>query len=236
MSNINNTIIYYYIQYKKNNSTNFKGSISPEFINYVEELRKDCLATVPEISHKLINNTCDGLKECSKTVMEKCFHPNSILTIEILPEGLCDILLVKNDIINKHIGTADDQGFLTKRGSLKPIKRLLELQDWIKGDWNQFFPEASGKIFFWIQTTMGYSKISCKEYEYSIEAVQDVVNVLKWGRGRLNLIPSLVPNIPAENMVHHENWREEIIKDLEKRIEDLNKYNQKQSIKQSKQV
>ena len=216
-----------------NYNPQFKGTVSPEFIKYVDVIRNDCLATVSGKNHNLINNICDGLIERSKNVMEKCFHPNSVLTIESLPEESCDMLLVKNDIINKHIGTAYDQGFLCKRGKLKPIKRLRELQDWIKG-MNMLFYEASGKILFSIQGSMLDGCTSCKGYEYSPEAVQEVVDVLKWERGKLNQIPSLAPNIPAENVMMSEEFREEIIENLEKRIMDLNEYNQKQHIKQSK--
>lgn len=217
-----------------NYNPQFKGTVSPEFIKYVDVIRNDCLATVSGENHNLINNICDGLIERSKNVMGKCFHPNSVLTIESLPEESCDMLLVKNDIINKHITTSSTQGFLHKRGKLKPIKRLMELQDWIKGNLNQFFYEAPAKILFCIQKLMSNDWKGFKEYPYSPEAIQEVVDVLKWGRGRLNLLPSFAPNISAKNMVKVEEWREEIIENLKKCIMDLNEYNQKQHIKQSK--
>ena len=76
----NSTMIQY--SNKRNHSPKFNGTVSPEFVNYINELRTDCLNSKPESCATLINNICDGILNRTKSVMEKCFHPLSVLSID----------------------------------------------------------------------------------------------------------------------------------------------------------
>lgn len=210
---------------KGNYSPNFKGTVSPEFVQYVNEIRKDCLNT--ESGKKcttLINNVCDGILEWARNVMGKCFQPKSFLSVVSLneePYDTCDNLLVQNETMNKHLSPAYDQGFVARKGHDKPMRRLKELQFWIKGkDGWSLFSEAYGKNFVLIANRMGWDDISDAEYEYSANAVREIVDFLKLERKYVVFLMSESPNDKYAMGVKDYN---KLIKSLNKRVKSLEK-------------
>ena len=229
---------------KHNN--NFKGTVSPEFVHYVHEIRNDCLESLcnkygttlgkyhyreePIPGFRLINNVCFGILERAKKVMEKCFQPGSVLSVvsrDEKPYDACDIILVQNETMNKHLGgPAYDQGFVGKKGVCSPIRRLKDLQYWIKGkDGWGLFSEAYGKNFVKVTCTMGWDDISCEDYKYSADAVKEIIDFLKLERQYVGLLPS---ESPADKYTVDAVSYDKLISSLTKRVEDLEKLSSKQ--------
>jgi len=211
------------------NKANFKGTVSPEFVQYVNEIRKDCLNTESGKKYPtLINNVCDGILERAKNVMEKCFQPKSSLSVVSLneePYDTCDIIFVQNDTMNKHLGPAYDQGFVGRKEWFKPMSRLKELQYWIKGkDGWSLFSEAYGKNFVHVVNKMGWDDISDADYEYSANAVREIIDFLKSERKYVVLLSSESPNDKYAMEVKDYN---KFIKSLNKRVKSLEKTSKK---------
>ena len=78
IENTNNDICYN----QKHTNSSFKGTVSPEFVKYVNEIREDCLQTVPKRSANFINNVCDSILEKSNEIMKKWFPPTSVLSVD----------------------------------------------------------------------------------------------------------------------------------------------------------
>lgn len=198
------------------NNTNFKGMVSPEFIQYVNEIREDCLLTCTAQSSELLNNVCDNIINKSRIVMEKCFHPSSFLSVDtsgkIYGENN-DVLFIQNKIVNKLIGPDYDQGFLSPRGYKPPRARLNELLNWIYGMGNKFFHEAFCKNLF---------KIDAHIDEYNIETATEIKDILEWGRNNFSSLSSVFPNYSKEYIEDVEGYREEVITRLNEQIKNLN--------------
>lgn len=225
---------------KHNN--NFKGTVSPEFVHYVHEIRNDCLESLckkygttlskyylrkePIPGFRMINNVCFGILERAKSVMERCFQPKSILSVVSFDEDQCDTILVQNEIMDKHVGSAYGQGFVGKKGVFSPIRRLKDLQYWIKGkDGWSLFSEAYGKNFVKVTCTMGWDDISCEDYKYSADEVKEIIDFLKLERQYVGLLPSESP--ADKNAVDAVSY-DKLIASLTKRVEDLEKLSPKQ--------
>ena len=230
-----------YNQNSLKNYNNFKGTVSPEFVHYVHEIRNDCLESLckkygttlsnynlrkePIPGFILINNVCFGILERVKVVMEKCFQPGSTLSVVSLgekPYDQCDIILVQNKTMNKHIGgPAYGQGFVGKRGQFTPIQRLKALQYWIKGkDGWGLFSEAYCKNFMKVRNAMERDDISSKDYGYSADAVKEIIDFLKLERRYAGLLPS---ESPADKNVIKAEYYDKLISNLCKIMSDLKK-------------
>ena len=197
------------------NHIKFKGNVSPEFVRYVREIQQDCSANSTTRCSELFEKVCDNIINKSKIVMEQCFHPFSILSIDnsgvLGPHN--DALFIQNEIINKHLSAPDlSQGFLSPKGQRSPRGRLNQLNDWIYGFSNHFFHEAFSQNMFYIDAFIG---------EYNIEAATELIEMLSWGRNRLNTLTKVFPNYEDYIIKDMEAWREFVISKLNKHIEDL---------------
>lgn len=118
----------------KTGISNFKGNVSPEFIQYVDTLRKDCFKTMPQYNMK-INNICNSIIEQANTVMEKCFHSLSVLSIDKTRVKEADTIIIPNGIITKYtLNLLPDAASYVNKESLEPIQRLRQLQICINGN------------------------------------------------------------------------------------------------------
>ena len=124
---------------------NFKGEVSHEFVRYVNELRKDCLEFVHEQSPSEINNICDSILDRANIIMEKCFHPSSVLSIDKTRVKGNDTIIIPNNIFTKYIldPLPAPAGYLNKKGL--PTKRLDNLTSLINGhhSWSSFLEAYS---------------------------------------------------------------------------------------------
>lgn len=202
--------------YKDN--TNFKGSVSPEFIRYVNEIREDCLLSCTGRTSKLLlNNVCDNLINKTKTVVENCFHPSSFLSID----RNTNALFIENAIIRKLIGDYRcNQGFIALKGT-PPIESLNILRREIHGRCDIFFHEAYCKNLFGLDPGHQPQDYENMEPETAIK-IRDIV---MWNRNQFNILPSVFPNYSKDIIEDMEEYREIIIERLNKVIEKKNAKN-----------
>jgi len=121
---------------KWNKCPGFKGAVSPKFVNYVNELRSDCLQTVPANRANFINNVCDNILNRVQRVMKNCFPDTYVLTIdtERFRNKKQDVIIMDNSgVLKEHIPGGIHCGLLLKKEFGSPIRRLIYLKGLIYG-------------------------------------------------------------------------------------------------------
>lgn len=178
---------------KRNYAPKFNGTVSPEFVNYINQLRADCLKSKPESCATLINNICDGILNRTKSVMEKCFHPLSVLSIDTSGKinKIYDLFFVKNEIIHKLTNYEPQQGFVLKKECSTPMQRLLHIQRWIKGG-SPFFNDVVNKNFHALITNLEY--LMATHYD-NADTLKEILNLLEWDKEHMELLRHEAPNI-----------------------------------------
>ena len=104
----------------------FRGSVSKEFIDYVELVRKDCLRTVPAPCQNLINNTCDHILTKAQRVMQNCFPSTSVLSVDTTTNPEYDFITYLNSVFHKLSPGVYNGSYIYK--DKKPVQKLKELQ------------------------------------------------------------------------------------------------------------
>jgi hypothetical protein len=170
---------------------NFKGSISPEFVNYVNEIREDCLHTVPKQSTQFINNMIDGILEKSEIIMEKCFHPSSVLSIDKTQYEDIDRIIFPNYILDKYRSVQPNTGFIGKKEQYSPLKRLKDLKFWTSK--NQVFAEGHAKDVHTTACKIDYIA-GDSDYKNKKEAYSDFTQILQWWKQNIDTHKSEFPD------------------------------------------
>jgi len=154
---------------KKNTCPQFKGTVSPEFVEYVDTLRGDCLDTYPKQFSNSINNLCDNIMNNAQRVMQNCFPKESVLSVDATQSEVFDAITYSNKVIGKYIPGDLTLGSLFKKHKLTPIERLKDLHQ-IVFDKDRF-SDACNK---------DYAKIDAMTYEgadiFDKNFVKDFVN------------------------------------------------------------
>lgn len=180
---------------KNNNSyhTNFKGNVSPKFVNYVENLRRECLASVPKQSSNLINNVCNGIIERANRVMKNCF-PDSY-TLSIGKEGSVgqEVISMEDTVIKKYI---PEYPFVTVlnniRGNSSPLRYLSHLNRAIKGNGVYIFSDGYAKNLYSIFGSVEGCHNS-ESYNKNKEMLNDFKGILEWWRDNINKLRAESP-------------------------------------------
>ncbi len=173
IENTNNDICYN----QKHTNSSFKGTVSPEFVKYVNEIREDCLQTVPKRSANFINNVCDSILEKSNEIMKKWFPPTSVLSVDTKTYPHNCTVGVDDGILKKYGATLTHSGFIYEHFS--PLKKLNWLRFLIKDKKLNVFAEANGKQ---LQGISGLEYILSKYNDYNKynEGFSDLEYLLKW--------------------------------------------------------
>lgn len=106
----------------------FKGKVSNDFIEYVNVIRHDCLNTTPKQFSNLINNSCDNIINKAQRVMQNCFPPTSILSIDTTKYAEIDVITHTNSVIQKHISGMVYNAYYAIKDST-PVHKLRRLQE-----------------------------------------------------------------------------------------------------------
>ena len=165
-------------------SLNFTGNVSHEFVQYVNELRKDCLEFAHKQSPTEINNICDNILGRANIIMKKCFHPSSILSIDKTMVKENDTIIIQNSILTKYIlkSSLGAAGYLYK-GTHEPTKRLNNLKSCINGHgtWSSFL-EAYASVASSLKDTVcileNYADDNCDK-EVLLKNILDWFNLSK---------------------------------------------------------
>ncbi|MBR1460677.1 hypothetical protein IJ596_03450 [bacterium] len=112
---------------QKNTSSSFKGTASPEFVKYVNELRGDCLQIVPKRSAEFINNVCDNIINKAQRVMKNCFPQESVLSVDTTKSPTEDFIVYSNKVLYKYIPEDYNAYSIKKKGDSSPFFRLIGL-------------------------------------------------------------------------------------------------------------
>lgn len=112
---------------KKNTPPQFKGTVSPEFVKYVDVLRNDCLNASPKHSTNLINNVCDNIISKAQKVMKICFPPDSVLSVDTTKSAKQDFITYSNNVLKKYIPEDYNAYYISKKEYATPINRLISL-------------------------------------------------------------------------------------------------------------
>ena len=161
----------------------FRGSVSPKFVNYVDELRKDCLMTVPERNSNIINNVCNNILNRVQRIMKNCFPDSYILTIdtERFRDGKQDMIIMDNNGgVKEYLPYGINCGPISIKESYSPISKLIMLKNLTYGTNNK------GYIFH-----DGYSKslMTILYTPYNPE----FADLMKWWKDNINLLRAESP-------------------------------------------
>ena len=169
---------------QNNYKIRFRGTVSPEFVQYVNELRQDCLETATKSSAEKINKACDRILKTSTEVMEKCFHPLSVLTINYDEHQKCDAIQVKS-IIAKHCdGSIPSAGFVPQKGKYSSDDRFDILSYFINSGFA--FAEAAIKELTFTSALI----MMLEDYNGNKEELFDSVSeTLNWWKEHLSILP-----------------------------------------------
>jgi len=129
---------------QKNTSSSFKGTVSPEFVKYVNELRGDCLQTVPKRSAEFINNVCDNIINKAQRVMKNCFPQEAVLSVDTNNSEWQDFIIYSNEVLKKYIPEDYRACCIRKKEYATNINRIIKLRRAIFGD---YFADASAKDY-----------------------------------------------------------------------------------------
>ena len=169
----------------KNNIPQFCGTVSPKYVQYVNELRQDCLEVVPKYKFKLINKVCDDILKKSTEVMEKCFNSDSVLSINTTKSQETDAIELSNILTKYFEGYAANVGYVAKKEWSSPIARLKYLRHSIKNGYP--FGEACAQEIFQAKILVG-QLIKCKDCTGNKEKFDDTINILKWWNEHINIL------------------------------------------------
>lgn len=193
------------------------GTVSPEFVQYVNELRQDCLETATKRKAERINKTCDRILKKSTEVMEKCFHPLSVLTINTNKYENCDVIEVKS-IISKHSGEIPNAGFMPKKRSYLSDDRFTFLSKIINSGF--VFAEAAVKE---ITFTAGLYMLSkSRDYKENKEVFDDIFETLKWWEEHISLLPEDTTGNHGNKASYINNYGH-VIPEITQHIDNLKK-------------
>ena len=171
-------------KYTKNSNTpKFRGTASPEFVKYVNELRGDCLQIVPKRSAKFINNVCNNIISKAQRVMENCFPQESVLSVDTAKSPTEDFIIYSNKVLKKYI--PDYRACrIGKKGYATNINRLIKLHRAIFGD---YFADASAKDYINVFGLAHYLE-SMNIYNESFS--KDCIPIFEFYYNKINLLKS----------------------------------------------
>ena len=172
----------------------FKGNVSPKFVNYVEGLRRECLASVPKQSSNLINNVCNGIIERANRVMKNCFPDSYTLSLGKEASVGQEVISMENSIIQKHI---PEYSFVTVlnniRGNSSPLRYLSHLNRAIKGNTVYIFSDGYGKNLFFIINIIDIKCRNLESYNKNKDMLNDFKGILEWWRDNINKLRAESP-------------------------------------------
>ena len=171
-------------KYTKNSNTpQFRGTASPEFVKYVNEIREDCLQTVPKRSAKFINNVCDNIINKAQRVMKNCFPQESVLSVDTNNSVCEDFITYSNKVLKKYI--PDYRACrIGKKEYATNINRLIKLRRAIFGD---YFADASAKDYINVFGLAHYLE-SMNIYNESFS--KDCIPIFEFYYNKINLLKS----------------------------------------------
>lgn len=172
----------------------FKGNVSPKFINYVEGLRRECLASVPKQGSNLINNVCNGIILRANRVMKNCFPDSYTLSIDKEGSVGQEVVSMENTVIKKHF---PEYHFATALNNIigynSPIGNLLLLADAIKGNNGIYiFSDGYAKNLYSIFGSVERCHNS-ESYNKNKEMLNDFKGILEWWRDNINKLRAESP-------------------------------------------
>ena len=180
----NNVTTNYCNRTKSNNVPAFKGTVSPEFVKYVNGIREDCLQTVPKCSTNFINNVCDNIINKAQKVMKNCFPPTSILSVDITWNYSPDFITYSNSVLKKYIPGDYNAYFIEKKGNSSPLFRLIQLHKAIISGYG--FAEASAKDYVnafyltdYLKSSNMHNESFSKDFIPLFEFYYNKINLLK---------------------------------------------------------
>lgn len=168
--------------------TNFKGSVSPKFVQFVEGLRQDCLASVPKQSTNLINNVCDGILNRANRIMKTCFPDSYTLSIGKEESRGQEVISMENSVIKKYIPECSQTSVLNNIKSFSsPVKDLLILDRGIKGsNYCYIFSDGYGKSLIPIFNIIEMEASNLESYNKNKDMLNDFKGILEWWRNNIN--------------------------------------------------
>lgn len=177
------------------NKLNFKGKVSPEFIEYVGKLRNDCLESVSVHNYNLINNVCDDILETANRVMTKCFPEANTLSIDTSSNLVYDVILTKNSVIKKYIPSYSvTSDLISKRGASSPIGRLIKLNSLFKGNLRGLiFADVCRKDICIPFSFIDYECSNFASHNKNKKMYSDFKKLLEWWQKNINLLNYELP-------------------------------------------
>lgn len=170
---------------QKNTSSSFKGTVSPEFVKYVNEIRDDCLQAVPKRSANFINNVCDNIISKAQKVMKNCFPQESVLSVDKTKSQIEDFIIYSNKVLYKYIPEDYNAYFIKKKGDSSPLFRLIGLHKAIISGYG--FAGASVKDYIKAFYLTGYLKQSNMHNE---SFSKDCIPLFEFYYNKINLLKS----------------------------------------------
>jgi len=168
----------------KYNYAQFKGTVSPEFVKYVDALRCDCLSSVPKQSSNLINNVCNNIINKVQRVMKNCFPQESVLSVDTAKNESRDIITYSNIVLKKYIPEDYILGSVYKKEEDTPIKRLINLRKIVFN--GGFFEDASAKDYIKAFIMFYYLKDNRLKESFS----KDCIPLFEFYHNKINLLKS----------------------------------------------
>ena len=173
-------------KYTKNSNTpQFRGTASPEFVKYVNEIREDCLQTVPKRSAKFINNVCDNIINKAQRVMKNCFPQESVLSVDTTKSTIEDFIVYSNKVLYKYFPEDYNAYFIKKKGESSPLFRLIGLHKAIISGYG--FAGASVKDYVKAVYLKDYLKSSNMRNE---SFSKDCIPLFEFYYDKINLLKS----------------------------------------------
>lgn len=170
---------------QKNTSSSFKGTASPEFVKYVNELRGDCLQIVPKRSAEFINNVCDNIINKAQRVMKNCFPQESVLSVDTTKSPTEDFIVYSNKVLYKYIPEDYNAYSIKKKGDSSPFFRLIGLHKAIISGYG--FAGASVKDYVKAFYLTDYLKSSNMHNE---SFSKDCIPLFEFYYNKINLLKS----------------------------------------------
>ena len=170
---------------KKTTYPQFKGTVSPEFIKYVNGIREDCLQTVPKRSANFINNVCDNIINKAQKVMKNCFPPTSILSVDTTSMYRTDFITYSNSVLKKYIPEDYNAYYILKKEKATPIGRLSRLYKAIIRGYS--FAGASVKDYakaFYLADYLKHSNMHNESFS------KDCIPLFEFYYNKINLLKS----------------------------------------------
>ena len=174
------------LNYNPNNNTpRFRGTVTPEFVKYVNGIREDCLQTVPKCSTNFINNVCDNIINKAQKVMKNCFPPTSILSVDTTRIYDQDFITYSNSVLKKYFPGDYNADYIFKKEKATPIHRLFTLYQTIINGYS--FAGASVKDYVKVLYLTDYLKHSNMHNE---SFSKDCIPLFEFYYNKINLLKS----------------------------------------------